>query len=104
MIHVNIPQMPQESDYKINENDVKRAEKINEDIKNKSYNYSQNNSTVSYVLAYIVICICLGCLIRNYNSHMSDGGLLFISCIGGLFVIFTIGYPLSYFLKYRERN
>lgn len=27
MIHVNIPQMPQESDYKINENDVKRAEK-----------------------------------------------------------------------------
>lgn len=91
--------MPQESDYKINENDVKRAEKINEDIKNKSYNYSQNNSTVSYVLAYIVICICLGCLIRNYNSYMSDGGLLFISCIGGLFVIFTIGYPLSYFFE-----
>lgn len=57
MIYIKIPTPPQKSDFGIDDDNIKRAEKINENIKEKHQNYDKNNANISYVLAYIIVCI-----------------------------------------------
>lgn len=99
MIYIKIPTPPQKSDFGIDDDNIKRAEKINENIKEKHQNYDKNNANISYVLAYIIVCIITGWLIRKYNYQMSDMALIFISCIVGLLIMAPIGFFISYLLQ-----
>ena len=99
MIRVKIPALPLKSDFCVDDNDIQRTEKINENIRKEEQIYRKNNTNISHILAYIIICILSGLLIRKYNYQMNDATLIFFSCIVGLFLIFPIGLLISDLLQ-----
>lgn len=104
MIHVKIPAPPLKSDFCVDDNDIQRTEKINENIRKEERIYRENNTNISYILVYIIICILSGLLIQKYNYQMNDATLIFFSCIVGLFLMFPIGLLISNLLQNIEKK
>lgn len=99
MIYIKIPICPKKSDYSIDNVQVQKTRRINEDIRNKERTYDKNNANIAYVLSYVIVCVIIGCIIRGYKPNINEAGLFLISCIIGLFAMLPIGCFIGYLLQ-----
>ncbi|MBR4042541.1 MAG: hypothetical protein IKJ09_09605 [Bacteroidaceae bacterium] len=99
MIDIKIPTSPQKSDFIVNNCDIKRAEEINEKISADKRRYEKNNSSISFVLAFVIFSIISGLVIGKYNPELNDTSHIILSSILGLLFMFPFGGMLSILLQ-----